>query len=281
MTRREVRWERLSSPEIAAAAGSGAVVVVPVGSIEQHGPHLPTMTDSACVEHVVRDAVDRLDGSPLTLIAPTVKFGFSADHLGFAGTLSIPAELLADLLVEIGRSILLSGFRRIVYVNGHGSNASLLYYVVRRIRDLAPEPVTVTGATYWSLAREELAAARRSEEGGMGHACELETSLMLHYEPDTVDMALAVREMPKSYSPYRATDLLSTGPAVAPDRFRDRTHSGVQGDPTVADAEHGAHLSSLAADALARFIRDFASWELAIPNAGAPRSPLTPGKERS
>jgi len=273
MTTREVRWARLTSPQIAAAAASDAVVVVPVGSIEQHGPHLPTMTDSACIEHLVQDAVDRLDGSPLTLIAPTVPFGFSADHLGFAGTLSVPAELLADLLVEIGRSILLSGFRRLVYLNGHGSNASLLYYVVRRIRDLAPEPVTVTAATYWSLAREELAAARRSEKGGMGHACELETSLMLHYEPETVDMALAVREIPKAYSPYRAADLLSTGPAVAPDRFRDRTHSGVQGDPTVADAEHGAHMASLTAAALARFLRDFASWNVAIPDASASGHP--------
>lgn len=221
------------------------------------------MTDSACVEHVVEDAVNRLGGQPPIVIAPTVRYGYSHDHLGIPGTLSVPARLLEDLLVEIGRSILLSGFDRIAFVNGHGSNASLLYYVVRRIRDDAERPIRVTAVTYWSLARDGLAAIRRSELGGMGHACELETSLMLHYEPDTVEMARAVRDIPKAYSRYRSADLLSPGPAVAPDRFRDRTTSGVQGDPLVADAEHGSRLADVAVAGLVDFFRDFSSWDLA------------------
>jgi creatinine amidohydrolase len=265
----EIHWERMTSPMIAAAAQKNAVVVVPVGSIEQHGPHLPTMTDSACVEHLVERAAGLLAPGEF-IVAPGVRYGYSHDHLGFAGTLSISARLLEEMLVEIAASVVLSGFDRIAFVNGHGSNASLLYYVVRRVRDAAPRAVSVTGATYWTLAREALSDARRSAIGGMGHACELETSLMLQFEPDMVDMDRAVREMPEPYSRFRSSDLLSPGPAVAPDRFKVRTESGVSGDPLVATAEHGAHMADIIVRALADFLGDFATWELAPQQGGAP-----------
>ncbi len=262
MQQTEFHWERLSTPQITAAAQVGAIVVVPVGSIEQHGQHLPTMTDSACVEHLIHEAVVRLGPQVPAIIAPSVRYGYSHDHLGFPGTLSLSARLLEDVLVEIGSSVLSSGFNRIVFVNGHGSNSSLLYYVVRRIREMATRPLSVAAATYWTVAREQISKVRISELGGMGHACELETSLMLHFEPGTVDMSRAVREVPAQYSPYRSVDLLSPGVAVAPDRFAKRTKSGVQGDPLVASADHGAVLAEVIVPALTTFLLDFASWEL-------------------
>lgn len=212
----ELRWDDITSPALRDAATGGAVVVVPVGSVEQHGPHLPLATDALCVEHLVREAAQCLAPGPAIVIAPAIRYGFSDDHLGFAGTLSISARLLEDLLTEIGSGILASGFERLVFVNGHGSNDRLLYYVVRRVKALVEKPSAVAATTYWKLALPELSALRRSSVGGMGHGCELETSLMLHYEPAFVRHDLAVREVPAAYSAYRADDLLQSGAVVAP-----------------------------------------------------------------
>jgi creatinine amidohydrolase len=237
-----------------------AVVVVPVGSIEQHGPHLPVSTDAVCAERLVDLAVNRLAATVTAVVVPTIRYGFSHDHLGFPGTLSISHRLLEDLLVEIGVGILRTGYRRIVFVNGHGSNDRLLYYAVRQIRDSGNEPAAVAGVTYWKLAAADIAACRLSPVGGMGHACELETSLMLAFEPETVDMGKAVREIPKSYSAYRGDDLLASGPVVAPDRFADRTRTGVMGDPTFASAKHGRELAEIISRRLAAFLDEFATW---------------------
>lgn len=257
-----MRWCDMTSPSLAAAAASGAVVVLPVGSIEQHGPHLPVSTDSTIVSSLVERAVrdQTLDGA--VVVAPTVEYGFSDDHLGFAGTLSLPARTLEDLLVEVGRRILDSGFARLVLVNGHGSNDRLLYYAIRRIRDVARRPVALAATTYWALAADDIRAIRRSGPGGMGHACELETSLMLHFRPETVRLELAVREIPEPYSNYRGTDLLGSSPVVAPDRWADRSRSGVTGDPLVATPQQGARFAEAIAARLGAFLQEFASWPL-------------------
>lgn len=257
-----MRWDAMSSPQLAEAAAGGAIVVVPVGSVEQHGPHLPVATDAWAAEHLVEAALPKLPSGRRVVIAPVVRYGFSDDHAGFPGTLSIPARLLEELLIEIGAGIIASGFDRILLVNGHGGNDRLLYYVVRLIRDRAPRPVALAGLTYWKLAAEQLRSLRHSEPGGMGHACELETSLMLHFRPETVRMRHAVREVPVPYSGERGGDLLSSGAVVAPDRFHELTVSGVTGDPLVASAEQGRLFAGAISGRLAAFIDEFASWPL-------------------
>ncbi len=252
----------MSSREFVDAAAADAIVVVPVGSIEQHGPHLPVATDAWAAEHLVEAALLEVPRGRRVLIAPALRYGFSHDHVGFPGTLSITARLLEDLLTEIGVGIIASGFHRILLVNGHGGNDRLLYYVVRRIRERSPRPVAIAALTYWKLATEQLRSLRQSEPGGMGHACELETSLMLHFRPDTVRMEHALREVPPPYSGERGDDLLSSGAVVAPDRFLELSSSGVTGDPLVASAQQGRLFAEAIAGRLAAFIDEFASWPL-------------------
>lgn len=252
----------LAVPDLRTAAEAGSIVVVPVGSIEQHGPHLPVATDSMCVAGVVRLAAERVGERVPMVVAPVVQYGFSEDHLGFPGTISLPAAQLENMLVSIGSSIVASGFSRVVLVNGHGSNDRLLYYALRRIRAAVTGRIALAATTYWSLARDDLAALRLSETGGMGHACELETSLMLHFHPETVHMDRAVREIPVGYSRYRGSDLLATGPVVAPDRWLERSRSGVTGDPLLATAEQGGRFADAIATRLATFFEEFAGWPL-------------------
>ncbi len=255
-------WQDLAVPDLRAAADAGSIVIVPVGSIEQHGPHLPVATDSMCVAGVVRLAAERIGGRVPVLVTPVVQYGFSEDHLGFPGTISVTAAQLEETLVSIGSSIVASGFARIVLVNGHGGNDRLLYYALRRTRAAVTGPIALAATTYWSLAREELAALRSAEPGGMGHACELETSLMLHFRPETVHMERAVRDVAAVYSRYRGNDLLATGPVVSPDRWLERSRSGITGDPLVATADQGRRFAEAIAMRLAMFFEEFAGWPL-------------------
>ncbi len=257
-----MRWQDLTSVEIEAAAAAGATVVLPVGAIEQHGTHLPVSTDATCAEAIAMAAAQRTNTAAPPVLAPTLQFGYSDDHAGFPGTLSLSQRVLEDALVDIGSSILASGFQRLLYLNGHGSNDRLLYYVVRRVRERARGPVALAATTYWKLASRELGELRVSEPGGMGHACELETSLMLHFVPRLVHMDLAIKEVPASYSEHRGDDLLSGGAVVAPDRFRERTASGVLGDPLAADELRGARFAAVIVDRLAAFLDEFAGWPL-------------------
>jgi creatinine amidohydrolase len=255
-----VRWFDATWPELKDAAAAGAIVIVPVGAVEQHGHHLPTGTDALCAEHLVQATLE-LTRVPVVM-APVVHYGYSDDHLGFPGTLSISAKLLEDMLVEVGRSILVSGFCRIIFINGHGSNDRLLYYAVRRLRTEARQPLALAAATYWKLAAQDLTELRHSPLGGMGHACELETSLVLHFRPEVVQLERAVREIPPPYSRYRGTDLLAPGSVIAPDMFKDLTRSGVSGDPLAASADQGSRFALAIAKRLAEFLDEFAAWPL-------------------
>jgi creatinine amidohydrolase len=256
-----VRWDDLTSPELGAlAADPAAVVIVPVGATEQHGPHLPVSTDARCAEDLALRTARSVAQVPV-VVAPAFRYGASDEHLGFAGTLSIPAELLETMLVEIALGIVSSGFGRVLFLNGHGGNDRLLYYALRRIRARSPRAVALAATTYWKIAADELRGLRRSAEGGMGHACELETSLMLFLDPDHVHADRRVTEVPIR-SPFRGADLLSAGTVYAPDRFSELTSSGVAGDPSVASVEQGERFADAIVARLVAFVDEFAGWAL-------------------
>lgn len=257
-------WQEMTGPDLRTAGEAGAVLAVPIGAVEQHGPHLPVGTDSLCAAEISREAVARLPAEVQAVLAPPLWYGYSHDHLGFAGTLSLPARVMEDVLVAIGVTAAASGFRRILFVNGHGGNDRLIYYALRRIRDAVGHDMCLAGVTYWKLASADLQRLRSSSPGGMGHACELETSLVLHFREDLVKMDLARREVPPPYSRYRAVDLLGSGAVVSPDMFRQRTSSGVTGDPTVATAEKGMAFTEAIAQELANLVTEFSTWPLSL-----------------
>jgi creatinine amidohydrolase len=198
------------SPEL----GERATVVVPLGSVEQHGPHLPLGTDTAVAAAVAAGLVER---RPDLLLAPAVPYGASGEHEGFPGTVSIGTEALTALLVELGRS---AGrwAGRLLVVNGHGGNLDALRAAVPLLRhegrDIAWFPCGVPG--------------------GDAHAGRAETSLMLHVEPTAVDLARA--------EPGETAPVAELLPRLRAGGVAAVSPNGVLGDPTGATAEEGARL---------------------------------------
>jgi len=209
-------------PELEHLAHSGAVLVVPIGATEQHGPHLPVTTDTDIAVAVVEAAAAR---DPLLVVAPVVAYGSSGEHDEFAGTLSIGREATEDLLVQLARSAT-RDFGHVVLACAHGGNAAPLRGALDR---LAAEGRPVTG--WWPRWAGDL------------HAGRTETSLMLAIAPDRVRTGLAVAGDLRS--PVELLPLLEAG------GVRSVSPSGVLGDPAGAGAEEGHRLIRAAAADLA------------------------------
>ncbi len=173
MTREELR-------QVAPAC----TVVLPVGALEQHGPHLPVLVDDLVVEAVALRAAEAAAQSVPVTVAPVLPYGSSDHHLAFFA-LSLRSETLLRVLMDLGRSLAQVGFRRLFLLNGHGGNDDLIRQAAR---DLSLDyPLHVGAASYWSLAAGELAAAGAAAAGSVpGHAGGFETALTLALRPDLV-----------------------------------------------------------------------------------------------
>jgi creatinine amidohydrolase len=183
----------ISRGESAARAGE-ALLILPIGATEQHGPHLPLGTDFLIVEHVARAATQaaRQATGLDVLVAPTLPFGSSHHHLPFGGTVSLASERYFAALRDMVASLIQGGFRRIFLLNGHGGNHELMQVVVR---DLALEhPVNLGAASYWDLAREAVIASGLLNGMLPGHAGVFETSLILALRPELVANPLPHRD---------------------------------------------------------------------------------------
>ncbi|MEI8251289.1 MAG: creatininase family protein [Synechococcus sp. ELA057] len=182
----ERRLERLPWPEVQRQAGrSGSTVIWPFGAIEQHGPHLPLVTDALFAERVCAAVLERLDPALPVWSLPVQSFGFSPEHLGFPGTLSLSAELLIRIVVSVGSHLAASGFSRLVLLNAHGGQIGLLEAAARELRAGHPQ-LAVLPCFLWRGPEgiaERIPEPERSE--GL-HAGLAETSLMLHLEPGCV-----------------------------------------------------------------------------------------------
>ncbi len=246
----------LSWPAVAALP-KDTPVVIPIAALEQHGHHLPVFTDSLLLAEVIRRA--KASVGDRVLFAPLTWLGNSDHHLDFAGTVSAPPRTYLDLLVGLAENFVQHGFRRIVFVNGHGGNDVPGRQAVFELRQRHRHDARLLFllGTYWSLGAkpwETLPSLRQRE---MGHACEWETSMILRLAPNLVgDFANAVPVEPGN----------AFAPAARGWITKDRSVPGHIGWPHLATSEKGEHLLGLfAADVVAlleRVIRwDGLSWE--------------------
>jgi creatinine amidohydrolase len=232
-------------------AARDAILVWPVGSTEQHGPHLPTGTDAMHAAWVARAAAELVAARVPIVMAPTLRLGSSAHHLPFGGTISLSTDTFYRVLFEAVESFVTGGWHRIFIINGHGGNHELIQLVAR---DAAlRHDVHVAAGSWWAIARDALIAAGAADAGRFpGHAGRFETSLVLAMRPDLVVGPL----------PHR--DLAATSePAVVGGELRVEHHGwwheidGYGDSPDLADAELGKRWLEVAtvavADTLARF----------------------------
>jgi creatinine amidohydrolase len=241
-------WAAMTASGIRdTATRDGSVMVVPVGSIEQHGHHLPVATDTILVDAVVHGAVDHLEDLPV-LVTPPVWSGFSPHHLPFGGTLSLDFAHLQAVLEDIAQTGLDNGFDAVVLVNGHGGNISLIDAVVSTVG--ADVDAEILGLTYFQLATDEIEALRDSETGGMAHGGEFETSLVLALRPELVGDERDAELWDEHYE-WGGRDLLEGGPLSVYRGFDEYSESGAIGAPELASAEKGERFYEVVTEELA------------------------------
>lgn len=232
---------RMSWVEARRALGRGGVALLPVGSTEQHGPHLPLGTDHLTAAEVAR----RASAHGGWLVLPTVPVGVSEHHRQFWGTLWVEPQVLRDYVLSIARSLASHGLHRLVFVNGHGGNAAALDEAARILRR---EGIFAYVFSWWRAIPEVIA---ETIETGGSHAGEMETSTVLAFAPELVDEA-RYGEAAAGAAPEWGKRL--HGIEIGFDT-RDFSASGATGDPSPATAAKGNRLLDAAAERLDAFCR--------------------------
>jgi len=237
---REIILTRMTWEDVKKCVTEKSIVLVPVGSIEEHGPHLPLLTDSIIVEEVVKETAKRVikEGIP-TLVAPTIAFGYSSrDVMKFPGTIALRIDTFIDLVFDYLTSLIHHGLRRILVVNSHGQNYGALRVVARKIYEKTSVPIAIVPLCTL-LAREVIMKYRKSDLGGILHAGEVETSVMLYLEKELVKLEKVSREVTVPPSPILGGDAMLRGKIFLTTWSYWRSEKGILGDPTVAREEFG------------------------------------------
>lgn len=244
-----VLWNDHKAAELAAMARQDPIVILPIGSTEQHGPHLPVQVDALLVSEVARRAAERMSSRPV-LVMPVIWSGLAEHHMNFGGTVTLDFATFHALVRQICLSLTRQGVRRIALLNGHGGNIVALQVMAGELATEVPGVVAV--ATYFLLAQPRFAAILE-RQNGVRHACEAETSMTMALRPDLVDQSAMV-----------AVDAPAEG--LSSDdvhRWRPIEHwsrSGVIGYPAAATAEKGERLLEAAADVVAGRLGEKSLW---------------------
>jgi creatinine amidohydrolase len=253
-------WAELKSSEFAGLDPGATIAILPVAATEQHGPHLPVMTDTAIAEGMIKTVLTRLPGDLRVLFLPIQMIGKSNEHLRSPGTITYCAENLARIWVEIGESVHRAGLRKMVIVNSHGGNTHVIGIVARELR---VRHNMLVATTQWR--RFGLPAGLYSDfDASHGiHAGDIETSLMLHFRPDLVDMAKAklfpskAVDMERDYKHLRPAGQHGFGWIA-----QDLNVDGALGDASAATADKGRLTAEHQAEAFIAFLRDVARFPL-------------------
>ena len=222
--------------EVRKFSAQGAMALIPVGSLEQHGPHLVVETDTQVVTKVAAEVIKKLEAEGVKVgLTPTLWVGCSPHHLDLF-TISLNPDVYIKVIESMAESLIAAGFKKVFFLNGHGGNSAPLQIAFSNIA--IQYDILVGGGTYWELGAKSIGRNRSSVPGGMAHACELETSLMQYLMPGGVRPGLIAKHIPEL--PARATvDMLEAAPLKLGFRFSDLNPNGNLGDPTLASAEKG------------------------------------------
>ncbi len=249
-TGKKVFFQEMWRHELEAALEHDPVVIVPVGSIEQHGPHCPPDVDISIPFHLAVAVAQAIDDFPV-LVAPPVSYGFTHYNMGHVGTITLRLETFIELLCDVCRSLKANGFERIVLINGHGGNVAPQRAASVK---LSEEDVWALPIVYWEMATDELKAWSETDGGSIGHGGEWETSLQLYLRPQLIARdRMARNEWPRPgarFSPEIARF------AQWPERRREAP-LGVMGDPFAASAEKGERLFRVLTARLVQLCREF------------------------
>jgi creatinine amidohydrolase len=238
-----VMWKELTAEELRAKAVADAIVILPVGSMEQHGPHLPVGVDTILTEGVCRAAAEAVAGDVAVVVAPTLWCGMAEHHMAFGGTFTFDIPTYRAVLLAFLKSIERHGFSRVLIINGHGGNTAALNAF---LPDFARETrLRVFTAGYFDVPRTDIAPLLEDQKN-VQHACEVETSLMMVVAPDLVRH----ERIAEAFGGLEPGGEWRTVPARFRS-FREVTTSGVNGDARRASRAKGEKLLDTLAGGLA------------------------------
>jgi len=250
-------WHEQSWPQI-RKLDKQTPVIVPLGSLEQHGHHLPLFVDTIEVTAVAQAVEQRMRDRVLLL--PTLWLGHSEHHRDFPGTVSVPASLYSQMIQGVARSVLRAGFTKILFLNGHGGNETPAAQALTELScaDDVADGTHLGFTSWWQVG----AAAVAPERHGMAtpsisHACEYETSMILALRPDLVRIDQAVEAPPRA--PWNNSDLGKRVRFFR--RFHRLTAAGSLGKPTAATAEKGRSLIDAVVMDVVAFVEEFITWK--------------------
>jgi creatinine amidohydrolase len=241
----ELKW-----PDVAALSRD-MPVVIPIAALEQHGKHMPVFTDSLLLGEVMRRIKEPLQGR--ALFVPLFWLGNSHHHLDFPGSMSASPRVYLDVLIDMAENFIMHGFRRIVFINGHGGNIVPAQQALFELRQKRRErgDILLLSATYWTAGGNPNQADPSIKQTQMGHACEWETSMMLRIHPHLV-------------GDYQNAPDIDWGKAFSPAHrswvTKDRSEIGHIGYPRHASAEKGETLFRVFAAGVVALLERVIAW---------------------
>jgi creatinine amidohydrolase len=255
-------WQDLTTADFESVVPEDVVALMPVAAIEQHGPHLPLATDALINDGVVGAALERSPPRPTLLVLPALSIGASLEHQSFAGTLSVAADALSAVWLDVGRSVARAGIRKLILFNTHGGQRALLDSVALRLR--VELSMLVVRATYFSFGTPPGLFDAQELLHDI-HGGEVETSLLLHLRPDLVrrDALADFKGLPHELAAQHS--LLGVEKPVGIGWLSEDLHAaGVCGNAARADAERGAKHLDYLADRLVTLIGEVGAARLTI-----------------
>lgn len=255
-------WQELTSEEFDDLDKERAVAVLPVGAIEQHGPHLPVYVDACLNKGLVERMLDFLPDEVPALVLPMTAVGKSNEHIDFPGTLTLSAETLTRLWLEIGQSVARAGVRKLVIFNSHGGQPQVMNIVQRELR--VTEKMLCVGLSWPALGLPDGLFDPLERKVGI-HAGDVETSMMLHLRPDLVKMDKArafktvMEEIDGDFEKLTVLGPISVGWQV-----QDINPGGAAGDATKATAEKGRAVVDYVAQGFAKLLAEVSDYPLTL-----------------
>ena len=250
----EIEWMKLTAEELNARAEDGALVIIPVASLEQHGPHLMTGVDIVCATGVAQAAARKLAaaGKPV-VVTPCIWTGLAEHHVAFGGTVTLDFAAFSAVIKGVVRSAARAGFKRAMILNGHGGNAEAVAVIGGECQN--EFGIAVAAGTYWHLVGDGFAPIL-DRQSTVLHACEAETSMIMALMPDGV----RADRLPEAHGPH-STRPEGQPPAMIRRRsFKEITPTGVVGDARAASAEKGKALLDVASTVIADELSNARLW---------------------
>jgi creatinine amidohydrolase len=247
-----------SWPQIQQHLAKRSLLILPIGTTEEHGPHLPVDTDARIAEAYGQRLAEALAPEMPLLLMDTIRYGYSMKIMTqWPGTIVVRSRVFMDLVFDVCRSVLDMGFDKLALLDCHGHHSGALNTVSRELCDATDKAVAILSPA--GLSRDAFNAVRRSPPGGAIHACEWETSLLLYLSPEVVDMSKATDEDAMRYhSEFVAGDNFTGRQQVTWSTwYLQESKSGSYGAPTYATAETGQVIMDAAVEIGARFLREY------------------------